>query len=93
MTASAEEIVLRVLRDAIGSGKYRLEQAGTEALLDARIDGLKLDSLDTLEVIMKIEDGLSCQLPEHEVAACVTVADLVSVCQAQMRPESGESGN
>lgn len=48
-------------------------------ILTADIDTLKLDSLESLELVMKIEDELGLELDEESVADCVSVTDLIGL--------------
>ena len=63
--------VIAVLRDIISDPEQEITAAS-----DLRRD-LMLDSLDMYEVGMDLEEEFGIELGDAEVAACVTVADLV----------------
>ncbi|VEU43386.1 unnamed protein product [Pseudo-nitzschia multistriata] len=59
-----------------------VEQVGCDedkVVPDAKfIDDLGLDSLDTVELIMAIEEEFDCEIPEEEAAKISTVGEVIS---------------
>ena len=58
------------------------EQLGVDAskvVPDAKfIDDLEADSLDTVELIMAIEEEFDCEIPEEEAAKITTVGEVIA---------------
>ena len=68
---------LEVVRDALSE---RFEQyPGDSDLALVRLTDLRLDSLEKLQLVLDLETALSTMANETEVAACVTVGELVAL--------------
>lgn len=66
------EIVIETL------GKYAKDGAG-QLTPDTALDALEMDSLDTLEAVMHIEDRIGIEIDPGEFSACASVGDVISV--------------
>lgn len=49
-----------------------------------KISDLGIDSLSKLEMVMEIEEALSCDLPEVGLSACQTLGDLINLCKKSL---------
>ena len=49
------------------------------------IDDLELDSLDIVELMMKIEDEFNIEIPEEDVESLKTVGDVVSYLESKQK--------
>lgn len=52
---------------------------------ESTLDELKIDSLDVIEVIMRIEEDLRIYMDEGKVAYAITVQDLIDITSASYR--------
>lgn len=67
------------------------EQLGVkeEVTLDASfVDDLGADSLDTVELVMALEEEFETEIPDEEAAKIVTIKDAVSYIVKRMESES-----
>ena len=53
--------------------------------LESQIKKLVADSLDILQLLMRIEDDYGIVIPEEELATFVTVGDVVNYLNAQQK--------
>lgn len=51
---------------------------------DSTFENLGADSLDTIELIMKIEDEFGIRLPDEETDSVKTVKDLVDIIEKKL---------
>ena len=65
--------VTEVLAEQLGTPKEEIRMESKLA------DDLGADSLDTVEVVMAMEDEFSCEIPDEKTDALTTVADVVGV--------------
>jgi acyl carrier protein len=56
-------------------------------------DGLKLDSVDLLTVMMRIESQLGFQLNNHDLEPIVTLGDLLDLIQAKLAAKAQGHAN
>jgi acyl carrier protein len=56
-------------------------------------DGLGLDSVDVMGLVMQVERQLRIRLPSEELVGLVTVGDLLSLLQAKTAAAAGDDGN
>jgi acyl carrier protein len=49
-----------------------------------RLDALGMDSLDTLEAVMKIEDRFGVEIDPGEFSACESVSQIIAVIEQAM---------
>jgi len=52
---------------------------GDAVTAQTRLDALGMDSLDTLEAVMKIEDRYAVEIDPGEFSACASIADVVDI--------------
>jgi len=66
-----QEKVIKLISDAtkIDSGKIQMETSF--------VDDLNLDSLDIVELMMKMEDDFGVEIPEEDAEHLKTVKDIV----------------
>lgn len=57
-------------------------KSGDQTLLDARIADLGFDSVESFELIMRLEDQFETELDEEAIFACDTVATLIALVAA-----------
>jgi acyl carrier protein len=51
--------------------------------LNSRLDALGIESMDMIEILMVLEETTGCVIPDAELAAVETVADLAA-CETAM---------
>lgn len=72
---SMEEIEARVIK--IVSEQLGVEKANVSK--ESRfIDDLGADSLDTVELVMALEDEFDCEIPDEEAEKIMTVGDALA---------------
>lgn len=49
--------------------------------IDLKIAELGIDSLSKLEMVMKLEERLSIELPEEDLLECETMGQLIKLCE------------
>lgn len=85
MTAKASEIEARVK-------KIVVEQLGVkedEVTADASfVDDLGADSLDTVELVMALEEEFETEIPDEDAEKIVTIKDAVKYILNRMETES-----
>jgi acyl carrier protein len=67
-----EERIKEIIANVLGT---KLEDVTKEKRL---VDDLGADSLDTLEIVMGIEDAFDIEIPEEEVEELTTVGDVTN---------------
>lgn len=70
---AAEEKVLEKIRELLGE----FEVEADEVTMDAEFEALGLDSLDLVELSVKVEDEFSLEIEEDDLKEVVTVGDAV----------------
>jgi acyl carrier protein len=77
MRSEAPDSAIAIVRAAIGE---KAEQFPTDSLLlAARIDGLDLDSLTKLELVLNLETRFATLANESEIVACRTIGELIDL--------------
>ena len=76
--AAVEDRVRELLVDQLG---VSAEQVTPEASF---IDDLGADSLDTVELIMALEEEFEIEIPDEEAEKIVTVGDAIAHLQSKM---------
>ena len=69
--STAEERVRKIVIEQLGATE---EQATNEASF---VDDLGADSLDTVELVMALEEEFECEIPDEE-AENITTEDIIS---------------
>jgi len=59
-------------------------QSDFKVTMDTRLDGLGLDSLDTVSLVMDIEDKLGVAI-ESSTETIVTIGDVVKIIETQRK--------
>lgn len=76
MTDETSRICLEVFREATGlDHSHRRAAMSDEEMMAAPIDSFKIDSLETMEFVMAVEDRFDVLLDEQLVNSCNTLAD------------------
>jgi acyl carrier protein len=92
MNENDQQINIWVFRDAIIQAQSGAHTPVSDIeLLNTKIVDLKFDSLEKLEVIMKIEDAFEVMLDEGAVSKCNTVSDLVNLVRVALQSKARES--
>ena len=55
----------------------------SEISLDSTFEDLGLDSLDTVEIVMSLEDEFGIEVPDEDAEKFQTVSDIVSYVEAK----------
>ena len=72
----AESFIVRTIRETAAGMPNSLTDVD---ILDARIDELKIDSVDLFELVMKLEDRFDTRIDDSAAAECVSVRDFLSL--------------
>lgn len=75
------ETVLDAIREHLGGRGLDREKVVPEADL---LKDLDLDSLDTMELTLGLEQRFSIEIPDQELEGLVTVADAVSLVERKV---------
>lgn len=75
-----DNIEERVIKCVAEQGGVRVEDVKLESNLARDIC---LDSLDTVELAMSIEDEFGVEIPDEEAERCQTVQDIVSLLKTK----------
>jgi acyl carrier protein len=78
MSANIEETVKKIVSEQLG---VDLEKVVTEASF---IDDLGADSLDTVELVMALEEEFDQEIPDEDAEKIRTVQDAISYIQERM---------
>jgi acyl carrier protein len=79
VSATIEEKVKKIIVDQLG-----VEEA--EVTAEAKfIDDLGADSLDTVELVMALEDEFECEIPDEEAEKIRTVQQAVDYVNAHLK--------
>lgn len=77
---------VRIFREMTGlDNTPRGKAMSDDDVLSARIDSFDIDSLDTMEFVMAVEDRFDVQLNEEAVNRCVTLADFTALVSRALR--------
>ncbi|MDQ6869125.1 MAG: acyl carrier protein [Pseudomonadota bacterium] len=83
------QINIGIFRDAIRQAQSDAHTSVSDIeLLNTKIVDLKFDSLEKLEVIMKIEDAFEVMLDEGAVSKCNAVSDLVNLVRVALQSKA-----
>jgi acyl carrier protein len=78
-----DEQILVTLRKAVLGVAPQLEGKLDHITLDARIDGLGLDSVATMEMVGSLEDEVNVVFPDEELAKVTHLAHLAALMRGQ----------
>jgi acyl carrier protein len=59
---------------------------GGNLTAETRIDDLRLDSLDEVEILMALEDQHQVEIDQAQVKSCATLGDLARLIERQAKP-------
>ncbi|MGI9347758.1 MAG: acyl carrier protein [Gammaproteobacteria bacterium] len=77
---SNEELIKRVKK--IVSEQLGVEEA--KITMESKfMDDLGADSLDTVELVMSLEDEFDCEIPDEEAEKIVSVADALNYIESK----------
>jgi acyl carrier protein len=74
--SSAEERVRKIVMEQLGATE---EQATNEASF---VDDLGADSLDTVELVMALEEEFECEIPDEEAEKITTIQQAIDYVNA-----------
>ena len=78
MSSSVEEKVRQIIVEQLGVDE-------TEVTATASfIDDLGADSLDTVELVMALEEGFSIEIPDEDAEKIATVKDAINYIEAHL---------
>jgi acyl carrier protein len=75
--STAEERVRKIVIEQLGVTE---EQATNEASF---VDDLGADSLDTVELVMALEEEFECEIPDEEAEKITTIQQAIDYVNAQ----------
>jgi acyl carrier protein len=75
--STAEERVRKIVIEQLGVTE---EQATNEASF---VDDLGADSLDTVELVMALEEEFECEIPDEEAEKITTIQQAIDYINAQ----------
>lgn len=79
MSAAVEERVKKIIIDQLGVDEAEVT---TEAKF---IDDLGADSLDTVELVMALEEEFGIEIPDEDAEKIVTVKDAIAYIQGHKK--------
>lgn len=88
MTMKANEIEARVKKIVVEQLGVKEEEVTTDASF---VDDLGADSLDTVELVMALEEEFETEIPDEEAEKIVTIKDAVNYIVNRLEKESKAS--
>lgn len=88
MTANTTEIEARVKKIVVEQLGVKEDEVTTDASF---VDDLGADSLDTVELVMALEEEFETEIPDEEAEKIVTIKDAVSYIVTRMGNETNAS--
>ena len=88
MNENIQQITISIFRDALQAQSDAHILVSDIELLNKKIVDLNFDSLEKLEVVMKIEDAFEVMLSEQAVLKCDTASDLVNMVRVALQSKS-----
>jgi len=76
--STIDERVKKIIIEQLGVNE---DQVTSEASF---VDDLGADSLDTVELVMALEEEFECEIPDEDSAKIVTVQDAINFVSAHM---------
>src|SRR5215468_11187893 len=78
MASSVEEKVKRIIVEQLGVDEAEVTPTASF------IDDLGADSLDTVELVMALEEGFSIEIPDEDAEKITTVKDAINYIEAHL---------
>jgi acyl carrier protein len=88
MTMKPNEIETRVKKIVVEQLGVKEEEVTTEASF---VDDLGADSLDTVELVMALEEEFETEIPDEDAEKIITIKDAVKYIVERMEKESKAS--
>lgn len=85
MTTKASEIEARVKKIVVEQLGVKEDEVTTDASF---VDDLGADSLDTVELVMALEEEFETEIPDEDAEKIVTIKDAVSYVMSRMEKEA-----
>lgn len=85
MTTKTNEIESRVKKIVVEQLGVKEEEVTTDASF---VDDLGADSLDTVELVMALEEEFATEIPDEDAEKIVTIKDAVSYIVSRMEKEA-----
>lgn len=76
--SSTEETFRKIVVDHMGVSAEKV------TLDTSLVDDLKLDSLDTVELVMAVEEDFGIEVPDDVAEKCITVRDCIDTIDAAL---------
>ena len=78
MASSVEDKVKQIIVEQLGVDESEVTPTASF------IDDLGADSLDTVELVMALEEGFSMEIPDEDAEKITTVKDAISYIESHM---------
>jgi len=78
--------VVHVIVDQLGVDEKEVKPAAS------LVDDLGADDLDLVEIIMRLEDEFSIEIPDADAEKLKTVRDIVNYVESKSQPQKGTKG-
>lgn len=88
MTLKTSEIETRVKKIVVEQLGVKEDEVTTDASF---VDDLGADSLDTVELVMALEEEFETEIPDEDAEKIVTIKDAVSYIVSRMEKETKAS--
>jgi acyl carrier protein len=86
MNDDTANICIEIFRKATGMDTSKRGASTSDAaILSSSLSDFDLDSLETMELIMAVEERFDIQLDEEAVNRCEKLSDLVGLVAAELR--------
>lgn len=85
MTTKVSEIEARVKKIVVEQLGVKEDEVTTDASF---VDDLGADSLDTVELVMALEEEFETEIPDEDAEKIVTIKDAVSYVMSRMEKEA-----
>lgn len=85
MTTKTSEIEARVKKIVVEQLGVKEDEVTTDASF---VDDLGADSLDTVELVMALEEEFETEIPDEDAEKIVTIKDAVSYVMSRMEKEA-----
>jgi acyl carrier protein len=85
MTTKTNEIEARVKKIVVEQLGVKEDEVTTDASF---VDDLGADSLDTVELVMALEEEFETEIPDEDAEKIVTIKDVVNYVMSRMEKEA-----